>query len=109
ARSMETMELSSSTSSTFSPRRSTTRVVEEDERLSAGDDGLERAVDRRVDDRPHEVAQPLHRELRCHLFLVRPRGGEGIVDLDGADDPRAQRDRIANQAIGVPAPVPPLV
>src|SRR4029079_6617027 len=106
ARSIDTMALSSSTTNTLRDRRSTTRIVEEDQRLSPSDDGLQRAKHLGIHDGADQIAQPLDGELRGHLFLVGSRGGEGVVNLHGSDDPGAQRNGIADEAVGVAPAVP---
>ena len=47
--------------------------------------------------------------LGRHLFLVGPGGGERVVDLDRADDPRAERNGLAGEPVGIAEAVPPLV
>ena len=44
-----------------------------------------------------------------HPFLVGPRGGERVVDLHGADDPRAHRNRRPREPVGIAPSVPPFV
>ena len=63
----------------------------------------------RVELLPDPVLQHLDRCFPRQRPPVRPVGGEGVERIDEADDPSADRDRLAPQAIGIPQPVPALV
>src|SRR5262249_7383410 len=84
-------------------------VVEEDQRGPAVDHFRECLVDRWVQHGADQVVHTLDGDLRLHLFLVRARCGESVVDLDGADDACAERDRFTRETIGVPLAIPSLV
>src|SRR5678815_1890640 len=71
--------------------RSALLFVEEGERGAVVDHGHEGRVHRRINDGAHQVAEPGDRHLGGHLFLIGPRRGQGIVDLDRADDPGTER------------------
>src|SRR5689334_19947407 len=68
----------------------------------------------RIDEHRVELPAPLAPHLRDRLFraprrAVRPGVDDGIEGVDDPDDPGAERDRIAAQAVGVAAAIPALV
>ena len=47
--------------------------------------------------------------FRAHGAVIRPVGREGLEIVDESDNPRARRDLLTREAIGVPHAVPPFM
>src|SRR5450759_2043975 len=56
--------------------------------------------------------------LGAHLFSgarvrqaipIRSRARQRIIDVGNAENPRGERDLLASEAVGIPAPIPPFV
>src|SRR5260370_25310086 len=75
--------------------RGAAALVQEDQGMAPPDDSGQRFEHLRVEHRPRQAGDPLGRLLGGHLVLIRPRRGEGVVDLGCPDNPRAQRDLLA--------------